>query len=385
METTIKQRNDKDIKNNEVNKTTFQFQNIATTNYQSKNIIEATDVIDFNNYSKVYSFFKQDPIYASDTIFSQKKFLHERYREDKTFEDYTNFRKNLIKNEYEFKRHTQTSYSSQGVCQIGDVTLIASYDTGYDKKNNLPNHPNRDEKNNSIIDITDKDGRQKTLYLDNKAHVGGISYSNKYGKVYITKYHKDGDKLATINVYQAEDLANLDDNSKLNNEYYKEIKLPNNDKVSYLTIDGNNLLVGEFKEEGSSKLVEYELTNNGTDVTFKKEYKIPYEHIQGVCTKEIDGEKYYFFSSSWGRRNDSSIIITKLNNGNFEKVGQFKMPCLLEQISIDNNGNMMAVFESDCIEYGYSLFGSTSIVESVCHIDIDTIVRNKTSTKFFQA
>lgn len=86
------------------------------------------------------------------------------YLDIKKFKRYKVFCDLIIKDKLIVKPSGYTSYATQGVCCVGNTILITSYDTKYDVDSI------RNYRNNSILNIVDKDGIYKTLYFDNKCH-----------------------------------------------------------------------------------------------------------------------------------------------------------------------------------------------------------------------
>lgn len=297
---------------------------------------------------------------------------HDKYIKTKKFKKYKEFKDLLVKGLYTSKPHKNTCYASQGCTEIDDITLITSYDTCFDHKHRI--RPSRHDSNNSILDIIDKNGRVKTLYFDNTSHVGGIAYSPKHKRIYVSRANANSKTpYARVNTYSIETVAELKNNDTILD--YTEIALKNNKKVSYLTIDDNDLLVGEFEEKQESKLVRYLLNSYGTEVKLKEEYIVPYFKVQGVTTFIKDNKKYYAFSCSYGRRKNSTLIIAKLKDKTLETIKEIKLPCMSEQVSTDTNGNLMILFESDSIKYGQGLLPSKTSISNVCHLDINKILK----------
>ena len=83
---------------------------------------------------------------------------------------YKDYNKYLLE-KYVVKPHKNSRYATQGVTQVNDAVFITYYDT--------------DKLKNSIVDIVRND-KHITLELDNKSHVGGVSYSKEYNKVFIS-------------------------------------------------------------------------------------------------------------------------------------------------------------------------------------------------------
>ena len=297
---------------------------------------------------------------------------HNKYIKTRKFKRFKEFKELLIKGSYTSKPHKNSCYASQGVTEIEDLTLITSYDTCFDHKHKL--RPNRHHSNNSILDIIDKHGRIKTLYFDNTSHVGGISYSPLYKTIYVSRANASSSTpYARVNAYKLETIANLTNNETILE--YNEIPLKKNKKVSYLTIDDNELLAGEFEEKETSRLVRYTLEENGTKIKFKKEYTVPYTKVQGVTTFQLNNNKYYAFSCSYGRRKNSTLVIAKEKDNTFETIKELKLPCMSEQVSTDSKGNLMIIFESDCLKYGFGLLKSKTLVSNVCHLNTKNLLK----------
>lgn len=257
-------------------------------------------------------------------------------------------------------------YVSQGCCQFKSNTFVTCYDSGH-VSNKLFNK--QDTINNSILEIINSVGKEKTLILDHNYHVGGISYSKKNNKIYIVRNPKNNQKDASINYYDINTIINLPDNTYLNN--YGTINLPECNYVSYLTIDNDYLFVGDFH---NNKIVKYKLLKNGTSTKYEKTYNIKIKKIQGMCIFKYKNKEYYAFSSSYGRATSSKLIIAILENDNFNIIKEIKLPCMSEQVSLDSNGNLMIIFENDSMKYQSRMIKPTKNINHICHLSIEKIM-----------
>jgi WD40 repeat protein len=339
----------------------------ATYNIQnnSKQVesIQFDDLVFYPDQYRQIDFLSNRPENVTDYENNQK-FCQDKYKGTKKFDDYPLFRRALIDGMYTSKPCRDSRYASQGVCQIGNTTFITSYDTAF-TKTAIPWET--DDKRRSILDIIDDKGRHKRLRFDNEAHVGGISYNSHYEKIYVSG--PDG----TVNIYDMDDVASLENGDTLD----KHINIKVDHAASYLTVDNDSLLVGEFTEDGPGTLTFYDITDKGNNLKYSKQIEVPFEKAQGVCTIEKNGEKFYVFSCSYGRQSDSKLIVARLNGDEFEKVRSITLPCMSEQVSVDKDGNLMVVFESDCKKYGYQAYRSTTLIGNVVHLDSDELIRER--------
>lgn len=303
-----------------------------------------------------------------DGIENNNERCYEIYVEGNKLKGYREFKDN-IHPEWVSKPSRDNEYATQGLCHAGENVLITSYDTN--------------KKENSILDIIDSEGRRKQLYFDNQSHVGGIGYDENSGKIYVSNGGK-------VNIYDTEYIASLKNGDTL--EKYTSFKV-NDDalldgeklKASYLNVHDGQLLVGNFIRSDVSDaknlkdysatipmLCRYNLTENG-DPTLVQQVRIPYEQVQGLDVYNHNGKDYYLFSTSYGRTNDSKLIIATIENNQFETIGTLKMPCMAEQVSVTDDGKLGVVFESDCTKY----FGATKEIGNVCYLNIDDIIKEK--------
>lgn len=348
---------------------------LSATMSVSTPIIELVD-IEMPNHVK-YNFFTGIEKKIESVSINIAK-CYDTYIIGDKFDKYRDFRNCLIDNKFTSKPCRDTSYATQGVCEIGNMTFITSYDTGYEK-----GKKDRQMIKYSTLDIIGKDGEIKTLYFPHTAHVGGIGYCDDRELIYVC-----GD--GKVEYYSIEQLANASDKSTIipigEYEFAKKKGSGNNSitKASFLTTNKNDVWVGEFQYAKDHKLgfgsdpelMRYETDELGNLIP-KEMYTLPWRNVQGMCIAEYEGEEYYIFSTSEGRDNPSYLRVCTLENGKFKESGKIKMPCLSEQVSLTEDGNLMIVFESDCDKYGEGADGngcSTKQVGNVCYLDLEEVM-----------
>ena len=280
--------------------------------------------------------------------------------------------KDVLENHFVSKPSRDTEFASQGLCHIGEYTLITSYDpTDRDRsfKELLRDYAigaeDSDSKiKNSRIDIVDSEGRTKTVVLDNNSHVGGIAYHKESGKVFVSND-------SNVNVYDIQALANAKDGETIKPERSFNFSELSGGNASYLQIHNNNLYIGRFDEDAATKLYKYELDKDGNQSNPQK-ITVPYHKVQGMEVLEHNGKEYFIFSASHGRGNDSQLIFAELTDeGKFETITKMTIPCMSEQISFNEDGKLGIVFESDSTYYT----GSDMEIGNVLYIDANEVFR----------
>ena len=278
--------------------------------------------------------------------------------------------KDVLENHFVSKPSRDTEFASQGLCHIGEYTLITSYDpTDRDRsfKELLRDYAigaedSNKKTENSRIDIIDSEGRTKTLILDNKAHVGGIAYHEESGKIFVSN-----EKF--VNVYDIQTLANAKDGETIKAERSFNFSELYTGNASYLQVHNDNLYVGRFDKDDETKLYKYELDKNGKESN-PQEITVPYHKVQGMEILEHNGKEYFIFSTSHGRENDSQLIFAELTDeGKFETITKMTIPCMAEQISFNKDGKLGIVFESDSTYYT----GSDMEIGNVLYIDAEKV------------
>ena len=247
------------------------------------------------------------------------------------------------------KPHKNSRYATQGVTKVNNEIFITYYDT--------------DNLKNSIIDIVKKDS-YTTLELDNKSHVGGISYSDKINSIFVSNN-------TFVNLYKLDDINALKHGDTL--RFDNKIKVHEDVGIaSYLTVYSDNLYVGKFDKNKATKLAIYDITDNG--ILFNKLVDVPFKKVQGMCIYKYNDTLYYLFSRSYGRRTTSNLLITKLVDNKLTLIKEFFIPCMAEQISISDE-SLMIVFESDCSKFNETFFNSAKTrINSIIYLDIEKIL-----------
>lgn len=224
----------------------------------------------------------------------------------------------------------QDNYVPQGICTIKDLILVTMYDSTH-------------ELNSKVCIIKDGNIIHTTL-LDNKAHVGGICYDDIHDNIWIT------DRSGTISCYEHQDIIN---NDEVSAKYKKVqicglINISGYKAVGYITYFNNRLYMGNYNIGAYSKLYSYELNKDGSiNLDSIREYN-SYSFVQGITFIELDSKILAFISSSYGI-NKSMIRIVDFNTN--KVLYKVKMPPMLEQITFNENKNLLALFESNAKIY----------------------------------
>ena len=247
------------------------------------------------------------------------------------------------------KPSSHSSFASQGLVEAGDYTFISSYDT------------NKEEK--SRIDVVDGAGNYKTVNLDTSSHVGGLGYHDESGKLYVC----DG---KDVSVYDMSDVAEAEHQGAISKTDQFSIE-DTTGTASYMTVNGDSLYVGKFVDRNNSNmpLSKYNLDANGNPI-YEGTYEVPYGKIQGLTVHNVGDQEYFIFAQSFGRKNESNIIVSTLENGEFKTVKTIGAPPMLEQISVNENGQLGMVFESDSTHYK----GASEVVDEVLYVDLEKII-----------
>ena len=330
-------------------------------------------------------FFGEDIVCPSPELVTAyiRKCQNVYFRTDK-FNSYKTFRDCLVTDKFTSKPLRDTSYATQGCCEINGVVCITSYDTGY---SDIFDTFGKNKKKPSVLSLADSEGRQKNLFFDNYAHVGGIAYHEGSNRAFVpgvsivTDENGNPVEKKCINIYDTDTFASAKNNEVITPE--KCVTLDENiggvTTASYLTVYGDNLFAGVFEKGGYGTINKYEIDPNG-NLMCVSSITPPVKNVQGMCVYKYNNTEYYVFSSSYGRDNDSTLYIGTLNSdGTFTETTRIKMPCMSEQVSVDGDGNLMIVFESDCIKYGdgadsLGFAKANKQVGNVCYLDVEKIM-----------
>lgn len=243
-----------------------------------------------------------------------------------------------------FKPSLDDNLVPQGICYIDPYVFISCYTTN--------------DQNSRVLMYGKTGTLLRTIILDHKSHVGGISYDQLHHLIFIC----DSKGKVSSYLYQEFIKGNLQnkknylvaDNS-LGGSFLKE-----DEKVvcSYLTCFEGKLYVGSFckKSNGLVKVFEIVSHINGVSLKYLTEFIVP-KKIQGITFYRKDNQTYMFLSQSYTRVKDSQILGYKYicnqndySNNNFS----FSLPPMLEQIYIMPTGKMLLLFESFAKKYSYN-------------------------------
>lgn len=253
------------------------------------------------------------------------------------------------------------TYIPQGLCVVENDIYITAYDG---KK-----------KDNSIIFQLLSDGNYRTICLDTKAHVGGITYDDKNQLFWIC------DTNGTISSYKYQDVIEYDNIMAQT----KKLNVQNNDLINhkgiisaaYLTIFENNLYVGNYSKDNNGILKCYQIDDDGKiNIENYKIYQIP-NYVQGVTFYDYDGTTYILFSESYGKINNSTLEICTFdkNNNDYRNNNsiKYKTPRMMEEICLDKNDNLIMLFESSAYKYKNGI----NDMERLQSVNIKSLIKKK--------
>ena len=228
---------------------------------------------------------------------------------------------------------------------------------------------------NSMINVYDKDGNfVNSCELDNKAHVGGITYDNKNKNIWIT------DTKGTISGYKLDDIIKSKDEVK---PIYKQIDVSNkliniysNKATAYNAYFDNKIYVGNFNKGSVSYLKTYIVDKEGTINIDSENIIGSVPASQGITFYQNDNNTYLFVSSSFGLHIPSQIKIYKYHDDikdlKDEPYINLVLPPMLEQIYVDDN-KLLAVFESNAEKYKSKRNNTPDFIEISLDYIIDDI------------
>lgn len=231
----------------------------------------------------------------------------------------------------------------QGICTVGENTFITAYDSSWKMKN-------------SVVYILDKNNECiKKVKLYNNSHVGGICYDDKNEMFWIT------DKYGTISGYTYDSIF-YDDVDKVYPKYRK-LDVGSKDltnykgwpSVAYITYHEGKLFLGNFTTNGNALLKSFDIKDDGSvDLSSCKKAKF-IDKVQGISFYKKDGTDYLLVSTSYGQRAKSELKIFKFDemwrDYNNSAAIKMDMPPMMEQITFNEKGNLMAVFESNASKF----------------------------------
>lgn len=230
-------------------------------------------------------------------------------------------------------------------------------------------------KSNSKCYVIDMSGElTNVVTLDISSHVGGISYDQKRGLIWLP------DDDASLKAYDAESFVQQSEVKALFSfekvgQKLKERPYKNRDYIDYLCVDGDYIFVGGFTLNDGGLVKKYKISdeNDEIELVFVNSFKVP-NKIQGMTFYHKDDETYLVLSQSFGRKNSSYILIFDYDEKQ-QKYGErdsrlsIEMPPLLEQITVFGRG-LYVIFESGATKYASSLYK----MEHICVLDIEKII-----------
>lgn len=246
----------------------------------------------------------------------------------------------------------------QGLCFTPEYILM----TAYSESGNIP----------GALMIFDRTTGEYilTLLMDEKSHVGGLTYDGEN----IWVCHSHSDVLERISYSVIQEVVNAGgegcvDVSPFTDEYVIE------NTPSCITWYGGRLWVATYSSFFHSKMVSYTFDEEEDELVALSEYKIPAK-VQGVAFDE-DGTVY--LSTSLGRNNSSYLkgysSLLALDQKPDEPITKVEMPPCSEGISIADS-NMYVVFESANEKYFEGTDGkgmSTSPIDKLLQVEVASL------------
>ncbi|MHC5217860.1 YncE family protein [Enterococcus sp. LJL128] len=217
-----------------------------------------------------------------------------------------------------------------------------------------------DKKHNSVLYVLDKSSGSylKTIVLQGKPHVGGISYDSEFQNLWICARKDNQAQLVAVQ------LRNLEayDFSKSSQPiaYDQSVLLLEIKRASFVTWHQQHLYVGYFDENRDGVIEKYALDNRGAFKTGSQgqihvKHKTKISPIQSaLIDQRIQGAAFYkdylLLSQSNGGRNPSKLIILEdyVEGEVFidqETAPSIDMPERMEQIASDGK-YLYTVYES---------------------------------------
>ena len=231
----------------------------------------------------------------------------------------------------------------QGVCTVGDNTFITAYDSSWRMRNSVVYVLN---KNNECI---------KKVKLYNNSHVGGICYDSEHEMFWIT------DKYGTISGYTYDSIY-YEESDKVYPKYRK-VDVGSKDlinykgwpSVAYITYHEGKLYLGNFTTNGKGLLKSFDIKDDGSiDIASCKKAKF-LDKVQGISFYKKDGSDYLLVSTSYGQKSKSELKIFRFDgmwyDYNESAAIKMEMPPMMEQITFNEKGNLVAVFESNATKF----------------------------------
>ncbi|MGN1123962.1 MAG: leucine-rich repeat protein, partial [Eubacterium sp.] len=248
---------------------------------------------------------------------------------------------------------TYSNYMTpQGVCVAGSYILITAYDGINDYYKEMGKTA-PESKKNSVIYVLDKKTNKylTTVVLNSKCHVGGISYNQKAGLIYVAD--SDNKQICMLNYSDIVNAVNSRyDAVKV--EFSKCIGV--NVNPSFVTYYGGYVYVGNFVEKKENEKNSILKAYNPITLTeiSNSTIKLPLKS-QGVAFITYDNQLFMAVSCSHGRKNKSQVFAYRMKkSGNvLQKVSEFdwyKFPEMTEDICVYGD-KFLTCYESAAAKY----------------------------------
>ena len=212
-------------------------------------------------------------------------------------------------------------FTVQGFCVTSDYYLVSAYSKGC----------------LSRVYLYKKDGvLDKYVVLDNKAHVGGITYDNVNGILYITgRYGK-------INCYSYNEFISgkvkvIDSDINISNDLEGHVS------AATLYYYGGSLYICTCSCNGSMIKYDLKYKNNKIIIVDKNIHRCLPSCIQGLVVFECNEMLYYLISQSYSKLKSIIKLYDYDNRFIGQKIIGFKG---LEGFDMDSFGNINCIFEN---------------------------------------
>ncbi len=242
-------------------------------------------------------------------------------------------------------------YTVQSITEIDGKMLISAYKRKHYSRLYIYN-----------IDTYSYEGK---IILDNKAHVGGISFDHTNDILYITGSNGE------INSYDYKIIRELNNeknytinfSDRVENEEEDQLEIKINNNINVKNLDkyaeastiyyyNNRLYVATFNPTGKGYLYSYKVNYNKENKSISiidehtKKYKIG-ARVQGIALTNYGNKDYLVCSQSIGIAN-SSILIYEITEDDLVFVGRtYINDHGLEGIAIDDDNNLVGIFENN--------------------------------------
>lgn len=264
-----------------------------------------------------------------------------------------------------------TSMTPQGVTIAENYLITSAYD--------------HDKNHNSVLYIQDLNTHDllKTIVLDGKPHVGGITYDYDNKNLWVCGHKNNKAEVFSITL---EKLLSYDLDKGESIEYEQRIALSQVNRASYISYDNRSIYVGFFNPRGTGNVERYDLDEKGNfagdeivdkitneltvlgDAVFGEE---TLEKIQGMTIYR----DYTILSQSYGPKGSKLFIFKNDPERTLYKeedaITEFAMPSHLEQIS-QHDGRLYMVFESAARAYRHR---SDDVLDRVLSIDLESFIK----------